>query len=316
MDNSERKVDERQLARVARRQHGLVTYEQTSVAGVSVSARRWRVRAGRWIVVAPGVVAIAGTAATWRQRTLGAALAAGPGAVASHTAAAALFNLSGCQFTGVEISVPRGRSHRSQLATVHETLHLSRCDVTVTDHIPVTTPARTLVDLAGCVSERALEDAVDDALTRGLTTLARLQRCAARLETGRSGATRLASVLARWADGDSPEGVAEMRLVRRLVANGLPAPVLQYEVRDGAGKVVARVDMAYPNERVAIELEGFRWHGTPRGQARDKARLRRLSALGWLVIPATPADLAADGALVARQVEAARTHRLSTRTAG
>lgn len=186
----------------------------------------------------------------------------------------------------------------------------------VTDHIPVTSPARTLVDLAGCISERALEDAVDDALTRGITTLARLQRCAARLETGRRGAKQLASVLGRWADGDAPEGVAEMRLVRRLVANGLPAPALQYEVRDGAGKVVARVDMAFPDERVAIELEGFRWHGTPRGQARDKARLRRLSALGWLVLPATPADLAADGALVARQVEAARTHWPATRTAG
>jgi len=201
------------------------------------------------------------------------------------------------------------------LASVHETLRLARCDITVIDGIPVTAPARTLVDLAGCVSDAALEDAVDDALTRGLTTLTRLQQAAARLKSGRAGARALAAVLVRWAEGDVPEGVAEMRLVRRLLEHGLPAPSLQHEVRDAAARVVARIDLAYPDERVAVELDGFRWHGTPRGQARDKARARRLAALGWLVLPATPADLAGDGALVARQVIAARAHTLAARPA-
>ena len=55
--------------------------------------------------------------------------------------------------------MPRGRSHRSALATVHETTRRPRDDVTTIDRVPVTRPARTLVDLAGCVSRTALEEA-------------------------------------------------------------------------------------------------------------------------------------------------------------
>lgn len=298
---------ERALARLARRQHGLLTLAQLQAAGVSVDQRKRRVRSGRWLAVAPGVVAVAGTAATWRQRTLAAVLAAGPGAVASHTTAAALFGLSCCPFRGVEITVVRGRSHRSRLARVHETLVLPSGDITAIDRIPVTRPARTLVDLAGSVSRSVLEEAVDDALVRRLTTLARLEeRAAALAGSGRPGTALLRTVLATWNDGALPEEVAEMRLVRRLVAHGLPAPVRQHTVRDGAGRAVARVDLAYPAERIALELDGFRWHGTPRAHGRDASRRRRLAVVGWIVVPATPVDLAGDGARLAADVAGAR----------
>lgn len=104
---------EQQLARLARRQHGLVTGDQARAAGVSHESTRWRVRMGLWTRVVPGVFALAGTADTWRRRTMAALLAAGPGAVASHTTAAALYGLSQCGFKGVEITVAKGRSHRS-----------------------------------------------------------------------------------------------------------------------------------------------------------------------------------------------------------
>lgn len=297
---------ERRLARISRRQLGLITNEQVLAAGLSVDARKRRVRSGRWIAVAPGVVAVAGTAATWRQRTIAAILAAGPGAVASHTTAAALFGLSSCPFREVEITVPRGRSHRSRLATVHEARHLPRCDVTTVDRIPVTHPARTLVDLAGRVPRTVLEDAVDDALVRGLTTLPRLR---ARLDalggSGRTGSALLRSVLSCWDTGEMPEEVAEARLRRRLLAHGLPEPAVQHDVHDAEGRFVARPDLAYPEARVAVELDGFRWHGTPRRFAIDRARARRLAALGWLVVPATPADLAGSGDELAAQIASA-----------
>lgn len=305
---------ERSLGRVARRQHGLITNEQLAAAGLSLDTRKRRVRAGRWIAVAPGVVAVAGTAATWRQRTLAAVLAAGPGAVASHTTAAALFGLSGCPFRSVEITVPRGRSHRSRLATVHEARQLERWDVTTVDRVPVTRPARTLIDLAGCVPRAVLEDAVDDALVRRLTTLARLrERLEALGGSGRPGTVLLRAVLSTWDTGELPEEVAEARLLRRLLAGDLPAPAVQHDVCDPSGRFVARADLAYPDARVAVELHGFRWHGTPRGHARDQARARRLAALGWLVVPATPLDLAGPGDELARQVAAAIAHAPAAR---
>lgn len=298
---------ERQLSRVARRQHGVVTLEQAIAAGLSAEAVRWRVRVGRWTRVAPAVFALAGTADTWRQRTMAAVLAAGPGAVASHTTAAALYDLSCCPFKRVEITVPRGRSPRSALASVHTSIRLGRIDVASVASIPVTRPARTLVDLATCVDETVLGEAVDDALIRRLTTLERLQgRADALGGPGREGTRVLQEVLAAWVDGDMPDGVAEMRMVRRLVANGQPKPVVQHEVREPNGRFVARLDAAYPEARVGLEMNGFRWHGIPRAFARDPARLRRLAALGWLILPCTPVDLAGDGADLADQVARCR----------
>lgn len=305
---------ERRLARVARRQHGLITLEQATAAGISVDAGKRRVRAGRWIRVAPGVVAVAGAPVTWRQRALAAVLAAGPGAVISHTTAAALYGLSGCAFRAVEITVPRGRSHRSRLASVHEATDLPRGDITTVDGIPVTRPARTLVDLAGCLPRAGLEDAVDDALVRRLTTLTRLRvRLDALGGPGRRRSVVLGEILSSWETGRLPDEVAEARLLRRLVAHGLPTPAVQYEVRDPEGRFVARPDLAYPDSRVAVELNGFRWHGTPRGYARDQSRARRLAALGWLVVPATPADLAGPGDELARQVSSALEHASAAR---
>lgn len=307
---------ERQLSRLARRQHGLVTAAQARAAGMSADSMSWRVRIGLWVRVVPGVFALAGTADTWRRRTMAAVLAAGPGAVASHTTAAALYRLSGCGFKRVEITVAKGRSHRSRLAVVHETTYLPRGDATTIDAIPVTRPARTLVDLAGCVPRGALEEAVDDGLVRRLTTLDRLGRRAETLGApGRNGTVVLREVLSCWSQGEMPESVAEMRFVRRLVANGLPEPVLQHEVYDAAGRFVARLDLAYPEPRVGLEMNGFRWHATPLGYARDQERLRRLASLGWLVLPATPLDLAADGRELAAQVVAASHQSRSERSA-
>ena len=308
---------EGQLARLAARQQGVVTAAQVAALGISPDASQRRVRAGRWVRVVPGVFAVAGTSNTWKQRTMAAVLAAGPGAAASHTTAAALYNLSCCPFRRVEILVPEGRSHRSRLATVHETAHVARGDVTTIDRIPVTRPARTLIDLAGMVGRGVLEEAIDDALVRRLVSLHRLrQRVDDLAGPGRSGSLLIREVLESWSDAEMPEELAEKRLVRRLVVNVQPVPVLQHKVYDAAGKVVARPDAAYPDAKVAVELNGFRWHGTPRRYALDQARLRRLAALGWLVLPVTPADLRGDGRAVAVQVGAALEHASPAKRCG
>ncbi|MBW3668253.1 MAG: type IV toxin-antitoxin system AbiEi family antitoxin domain-containing protein [Actinobacteria bacterium] len=295
---------ERAIARWARRQHGLITRDQALDAGLSSSALSRRVATGAWRRVAAGVFALVSSPATWRQRLLAACLAAGPFAVASHRSAAALFGLSGIPPGAVEIAVPRGRSHRSDLAVVHQVRDLPAGDVTRIDGIPVTRPARTLVDLAAVVSPRALEEAVDDALCRRLVTLSRLDRRAEALaQRGRAGAANLRAILATWHDGGLlPQETAEARLFRRLVHSGLPPPERQHEVWSD-GRLLGRLDLAWPDARVGFELDGFRWHGTPRAHRRDIARHNGLKARGWTVFQATPADLVDDaahlGALVA-----------------
>jgi hypothetical protein len=286
------------LNRHARRQHGLVTLAQAREAGLSPDAVEHRASSGAWRRVVAGVYAVGSSPATWRQRVLAACLATGEGAVASHRTAAALWGLSGSPPGPVHVTVRRHRTHRSRITTVHETLILPPGDVTTVDRIPVTRPARTLIDVAGCVPRPILEEAVDDALCRRLVTLDRLVRRHEELRAGRKGAVTLAAVLATWRDGSAPHEVAEARLLRRILHAGLPPPETQHEVWHG-GRFVARLDVAWPDRRVAVELDGFRWHASPRAFQRDRARRNVLVHLGWAVYQATPADLVGDGARVA-----------------
>jgi hypothetical protein len=293
---------EKAIGRFARRQHGLVTREQAASVGLSSSAISRRLTGGAWRRVAAGVFAVVTAPATWRQRLLAACLAAGPGAAASHRSAGALFGLSGVSTGAVEITVPRGRSHRSTLAVLHQACDLPPGDITRIDGIPVTRPARTLVDLAAAVSPRVLEEAVDDALCRRLVGLERLDRRAQSLRgRGRAGSAALGNVLATWHDGGLlPQETAEARLFRRLVHAGLPPPERQHEVyAPGTGRFVGRLDLAWPDVRVGFELDGFRWHGSPCAHGRDVARHNGLKALSWTVFQATPTDLTGDSAHLA-----------------
>src|SRR5205807_1777024 len=114
--------------------------------------------------VHPGVYRLPGAPVTWKQKVMAAVLAAGPGAVASHKTAAALWGLAGFPPREVEVTLPHGKYRPG----CHQSRSLERVDVTTIDGIPVTRVARTLVDLAGAVSDARLEDAIDDALCRRL----------------------------------------------------------------------------------------------------------------------------------------------------
>lgn len=149
-----------------------------------------------------------------RPQVLAACLAVG--GVASHRTAAALWQLSGCRPGPVHVTVANGWTSRCAVATIHRSRTLRPSDVTRVDGIPVTRVARTLADLASHVPRPALEDAVDDALCRRLVSLYRLAR--------QRGSPRLHAVLATWRDGTAPHGVAEARLLRRIVHAGLPPP--------------------------------------------------------------------------------------------
>ena len=242
------------------------------------SVIRRRIGSGRWVTVAVGVYRLAGVPVTWRQRALAACLVSGPEAVASHRSAAVLWGISGFRPGRLEITVPPGRSNRNALARVHR----STVKAVLRDGVPVTTVARTVHDLAGVVGGDVLEEAVDDVLCRRLVTLE---------ELGGQRSRALRAVCKAWNGDALPAGVAEMRVVRELLAAGLPQPVRQHEVQVG-GVFVARVDLAYPDHRLAMELDGFRWHAG-RGPFRsDRLRRNRIEAAGWRLLEAAPEDIA------------------------
>lgn len=282
---------DRHLARLAAAQRGVFSRAQALSIGATDGMLQRRLATGRWERLFPGVYRLAGCAPSWRQSLIAACLAWGPGAVVSHRAAAALWRLAGFEPGPVELIVPRGR-HRKLVGTVHRPLSLPRVDVTMLDAIPVTTPARTLLDLAATEPTDVVEEALDDALRRRLVTVPRLRwRLTETGGSGRPGVTVLRSLLdARGNASSVPQSVFETRLLRLLKQHGLLSPVVQHEIRDG-GRLIAVVDLAFPRARVAIEAEGYRWHAGSLRWAHDLARRNAITALGWRVIHVTWSDL-------------------------
>ncbi|MEA2716660.1 MAG: hypothetical protein QOI99_977 [Actinomycetota bacterium] len=277
------------VARLASRQRSLITHAQVVGLGGTPAMIHTRLASGRWILVGRGIYRLGGAPVTWHQRALAACLVAGPGAVVSHRSAAVVWGVSGFRPGPLEITVPEGRSTRNVLATVHRSADIPRADRTKRDGIPVTAGARMLVDLAGRVTPELVEEAVDDVLCRRLATLEAVVRRVDRLGH-RRGLEALRSVLQAWNGEGVPANVAEMGIVRVLLGAGLPPPVRQQEIFD-AGELVARVDLAYPQAKLAIELDSFRWHAG-RGPFRsDRVRGNRIAALGWRVLRATPEDV-------------------------
>jgi hypothetical protein len=280
------------VARVASRQRSVITHAQAVGLGATQAMIHTRLATGRWIQIARGVYRIGGAPVSWHQRATAACLLAGPGAVVSHRSAAVVWGLSGFRPGRLEVTVPAGRSGRSPLALVHRSLQLPADDCTSCDLVPVTRPPRTVLDLAARVSPVLLEEAVDDVLCRRLTTLERLRGRAHQLGP-RRGSEALRLILEAWAGDGVAANVAEMRVVRLLIDAGLPVPVRQYELWVD-GELIARFDIAYPEDRLAIELDSFRWHAG-RGPFRsDRVRANRVMAAGWRLLRATPED-AADG---------------------
>ena len=160
--------------------------------------------------------------------------------------------------------------------------------------VHVSDPVRTAVALAACLPGDEGVIAVDRMIEAGLTGVAAV-RAGADAHTG-PGSRRAREVCA-LADGlaQSPQETRLRLLVHR---SGLPRPVAQYRVVH-AGRHVARVDLAWPEQRVAVEYDG-RWHGDPVQFARDRQRLNRLTAAGWRVVFVTAADLHRPDELLAR----------------
>ena len=153
----------RELTQLAMKQHGVVSREQALACGVASTTITRGLNAGAFERLYPGVYRLGGAPTTWRQSLLAACLAMGDGAVVSHGPAAGLFSLSGFPQRGVEVSVPRDR-RRARGITCHRPMTLAKVDVTVVAAIPVTTPERTLIDLASMLPPEQLEGTLDEFL--------------------------------------------------------------------------------------------------------------------------------------------------------
>src|SRR4051794_30043416 len=166
---------DRAIAELASRQHGVVAWWQLRPLGVTRNAIRRRRENGRLHPVHRGVYAVGHRAVTQRGRWMAAVLACGPGAVLSHRSAAALWGIR--DGGAIEVTAPREHK-RPRIRTYVATLPPDERDVV--DGIPVTTVARTLLDLAGVLPERQVTRAVHQAEYLRLTDTVSLDALIAR----------------------------------------------------------------------------------------------------------------------------------------
>ncbi|MGI9022004.1 MAG: type IV toxin-antitoxin system AbiEi family antitoxin domain-containing protein [Acidimicrobiales bacterium] len=291
------------LRATAKAQMALFTLEQARAAGYSPRQVQYRRETGEWDQVHPSVYCVAGVPDSWERRLLAASLAAGPGAVASHRAAARVWGVVEADCPTVELSVPPGRTHRLEGVVVHRSTDLLPFHVVRKDGLAVTTPARTILDLGSVRGAKAVERALDLALSRRLVTLNELRVALDFVaRRGRRGAGVLRSLLdERSAAAGLAESVLEARMLRLCRQQGLPEPVCQHEVRSGA-RLVGRIDFAYVDHLVAIELDGYESHSSLDAFRRDRARQNDLVAMGWTVLRFTWDDVTHHPARVAHSV--------------
>ncbi len=139
------------------------------------------------------------------------------------------------------------------------------------DDVPVTAAARTLCDLDGRVAERRLAELIDDTLVRRLTTLAELDAAYQALRGGRRSIRSVGRVLGERApDSDLVQSRLESRILGWLQQAGLPDPVPQHPIG------TYRVDLAYPDDLVFIECDGFDVHTTRTRFDGDRRRANEL----------------------------------------
>ena len=274
------------IADKAARQYGVVSRAQTLAAGLTSAAITRRLSSGRLVRLHREVYALPGVPPSRRQTLIAAVLWAGPGSAASHRSAAELWKLD-ATVSIVEISTPRRLV--SEVVTSHRVDPIAPRDLKVIDGIPTTSIDRTILDLAAVLDDEPLEDALDSALRKRLTSVPRL-RLRVRQESGRRGMKKLRKLLEeRSADGQPTESRFETRLNRLLLDGGLPA-LRQFTVWDG-GEFVARVDFCYPEAKVIVEADSYRWHSSRRAWQRDMDRRNQLTSLGWRIVHITWEDL-------------------------
>jgi very-short-patch-repair endonuclease len=280
--------------------HGVITRAEASQAGLSESQIRRRVASGAWSQRSNSVFVLAGAPRTRRQDLLVAALVV-DGAAAQRSAAW-LLGLDDRGPGRPVVGTARRGGTRHRWFTLCRMPGLAPGDLTVVDGIATTNATRTVLDLAACCDDTELARLVDRARRRGLTHLDRLAaRFATHARPGRPGVARARRVLSELdADLALVDSDLESMTLSLLVSRGLPRPVCQHPVTIAGRRY--RIDLAYPDQRVAIELDGFEFHSARDRFELDRTRQNDLVLAGWRVLRFTWRQVCREPDLVATRV--------------
>jgi Transcriptional regulator, AbiEi antitoxin len=257
------------LARIASASHGVVTRAQLLSAGITHKQIKARARNGGLIRQHRGVYRVGHRAPSVLATYLAGVLAAGEGALLSGRASAHLWGLTKGRAPPAEITARTER--RIEGVTTHRCRSLNATDATTVRGIPVTTVPRTLVDLAAELGPNELARACHEAGVRYGTTPSAVEAVLARRPNS-PGAKKLRRVI--HGDVHVTLSKLEAKFLDLLSAEGLPLPITN---RPAGGR---RVDCRWPEHRLTVELDGYRFHNSRHSWEQDRRREREARARG------------------------------------
>jgi very-short-patch-repair endonuclease len=253
---------DRDIAEIADRQHGVVATWQLVALGLTYDDIHYRARIGRLHRIHRGVYAVGYRKLTPKGHRMAAVLAYGPDAVLSHRSAAAHWDM-GPGVWKIEVTTPHFRRRRKGTRAHQATLHPE--DITIRDGVPITSVARTILDLASQLSQDRLTNLIEEADRKRLFDLEALDRAIARRPHA-PGIRRLNAVLAAYRGPADTRSKLERDFRTLITKAGLPEP--QFNV------VVAglTVDVYWPQWKLVVELDGEPYHTSPRAYETDRIR--------------------------------------------
>lgn len=299
--------DDREIAALARRQHGVVGRAQLRERGWSGSAIDKRIRAGRLHRVHPGVYSVGHQLLTRHGRWMAAVLAAGPDALLSHHTAAVLWGLRGYSGGAIHLTVPRKSNPTRRIRR-----HFSAVPADergVEEGIAATSVHRTIFDLAASASLEDVGAMIKEAEYRRRYDRLSLPHLLERYP-GKRGSRKLRFALRRITE--EPPGRKRSKLEQRfapfLRRHELPLPRFNDPILLGSKRYV--VDCHWPGTGQIVELDGWQAHGSRSAFRDDRARDRVLKVAGYSVIHLTwnqlddePEEIAADLRSVLPRIE-------------
>jgi very-short-patch-repair endonuclease len=275
-------VDSR-IRAIAGRQSGRVSRDQLLAAAIKPSAIDRRLRNGGLERVFRAVFALPNTADLPLAVETAAVLACGAATVLSHHSAATLWHLRPGVARPVHVTIPGKRGCPAPAGVkVHRSITLTPADVRVYEGLPITSPARTLLDVAATLTERDVERLLDEArFALRIVSLAEVRDVLARAG-GHPGRARLERVANNFTRSTRTESPPEEKLLAMIRAAGLPEPRLQVSLLD------YRIDFFWPDLRLAVEVDAYGTHGSPARFEADRRRdARLLSEKGIVVLRVT-----------------------------
>jgi hypothetical protein len=294
---------DRRLASVAGAQNGVVALRQLREIEITQRAASYRAERGGMHRVHRGTYAV-GHRSLNRLGVLHAAvLACGNGAVVSHGTAAAYWGLRDPWPALVDVVVPCQAGRKIDGVRCRRCRYPSPAEIVAPRGVPLTTPMRTLVDLAGMLGSASLRRATERAAALKLLNIAALDGGMRRAK-GRHGVGTLRVIADEWRteDGSTPDvnGDFEALVLPRLVALGLPRPACNVKLKLGGHRL--QVDFLWSEQRLVVETDGAQTHATPVAFQRDRKRDQILLAAGYRVARVTWTQIADEAEAVAARI--------------